>query len=139
MQEVNYIAVVLMTVLAFALSALWYSPVLFGNTWMKIMGADKYSKEEIANMQKQMMPMYALQFVITLITMYVLSALVHFVNMDKSVWMAFFMWLGFVMPTQVSSVIWGSTDRKWWCKQIAIMSMSSLVVMIIAGLVFSRY
>ena len=139
MIEINYLAILLVSIAVFAISAVWYSPLMFGNTWMKIMGGDRYTKAEISAMQKKMMPMYFVQFVLTLVTMYVLSALVHWVGMASSVGIAFFMWLGFIMPTTVSSVMWGMTDKKWWCKQIAIMTGAQLVVMIIAGYVFSIY
>ncbi len=36
--DVNIIAVIISSVLAFILGALWYTPVLFGNMWMKLVG-----------------------------------------------------------------------------------------------------
>lgn len=138
--EVNYIIVLLMAVIAMIVGALWYSPLMFGNLWMKIMGADKYSKEEIAKMQKEMAPYYALQFGMSLLTMWVLYVITKWTGAGQgSVWLAFFMWLGFVVPTQVSGVIWGSTPRKHWCNQIMIMMGAQLVIMLIAGYLFSMY
>jgi hypothetical protein len=36
--EVNYLAVLLATVATMVLGFLWYSPILFGNVWMKQIG-----------------------------------------------------------------------------------------------------
>ena len=36
--EVNYLAVLIATIITMVLGFLWYSPVLFGNLWIKQMG-----------------------------------------------------------------------------------------------------
>jgi len=36
--EINYLAVIVAAVAYFVIGALWYSPVLFGKTWMKGIG-----------------------------------------------------------------------------------------------------
>jgi hypothetical protein len=38
-QRVNYVAVIATGLMAFALSMLWYSPLLFGNIWMALRDA----------------------------------------------------------------------------------------------------
>lgn len=43
--ELNYLAIVVATIAYMLLGALWYSPILFGNAWMKGLGK---TKEEIA-------------------------------------------------------------------------------------------
>lgn len=39
--QVNYLAVLVCTAIAVVLGALWYSPVLFGNAWIKGVGLKK--------------------------------------------------------------------------------------------------
>ncbi|RAP73702.1 DUF1761 domain-containing protein [Paenibacillus montanisoli] len=39
--EVNYLAVLIATIVTMVLGFLWYSPVLFGNAWMKQVGLKK--------------------------------------------------------------------------------------------------
>jgi hypothetical protein len=49
--NINYAAVLVASIAAFALGSLWYSQVLFGNTWQNELGfTDEYLKE--ANMGK---------------------------------------------------------------------------------------
>ena len=38
LKQINYLAVVVCTIIAMAVGALWYSKVLFGNAWMKGVG-----------------------------------------------------------------------------------------------------
>lgn len=38
MEDVNFLSVLLAGVVAWALGALWYSPLLFGKTWQKAVG-----------------------------------------------------------------------------------------------------
>ena len=38
MESLNVIAILVATIVGMALGALWYSPVLFGNAWMKCLG-----------------------------------------------------------------------------------------------------
>jgi hypothetical protein len=127
--EINYPLIILAAVVQFVLGALWYSPVLFGNTWMKVMGAEKFTKEEIVKMQKEMGPFYALQFVLGLITIFVLASNLAYNNLSGAgaYAYAFFMWFGYIMPIQVGSVIWGSTAKKFWLRQILIMISYQLV------------
>ncbi|WP_157253584.1 DUF1761 domain-containing protein [Nonomuraea typhae] len=41
MSQVNWLAVMVAALSAFALGALWYSPILFGKSWMALTGLDQ--------------------------------------------------------------------------------------------------
>jgi hypothetical protein len=43
--EINYLAVLIAAFVTMIIGALWYSPVLFGNAWMKEMG---FTKEDVS-------------------------------------------------------------------------------------------
>ena len=136
---INYWALLGVSVLSFIIGAVWYTPLMFGNIWMKIMGGrDKYTKEEMEKLQKEMTKFYFLQLLLTFITMFVLYMNVIWQAKDAGMYLAFFMWLGYVMPTQVAGVIWGNTEKKYWCKQISIMLGCQLVIMLLAGYIFSN-
>lgn len=137
---INYWVLFGATLFAFILGAVWYSPLMFGNLWMKIMGGcEKYTKEQMEKIQKEMGKFYALQFILTLTTMFVLYANILYFGKDKGIYFAFFMWLGYVMPTQVAGVIWGNTEKKYWAKQILILTSCQLTIMLIAGYMFSTF
>jgi len=134
--NINYLAVLLATVLQFVAGAVWYS-VLFGKLWGKIHGFDKLSKEAQQKMMKSMGPMYAVQFLTTLLTSYVIGL---FLVSLPSPWHAFgatgFFWLGFVLPTVIGAVIWGGTEPRWIVKKIAVQAGALLVCYQIAAVVF---
>jgi len=124
--ELNYLSILLATIAQFVVGAVWYS-LFFGKKWAQIHGFDKLSKETQQKMMKSMGLFYGLQFFITIITTFVLAL---FSAALPSEWNLFgmtgFFWLGFVVPTQVSSVIFGGTDSKWITQKITIMAGASL-------------
>ena len=138
---INWWILVGVSVLVFVIGALWYSPLIFGNTWMKIMGMDKHTKEELKKMEKEMTKFYILQFFLTLLTSFVLYMNIKWLKLgaDSALWFAFFMWLGYIMPAQVCCVIWGNTAKKWWTKQIAILVSGQLVSIFVAAYIFSNF
>ena len=132
-------SILIATVLQFIFGAVWYS-ALFGKLWGKIHGFDKLSKEVQQSMMKEMGPYYGVQFIVTIITTVVLSL---FMMGLPSTWnpygIAVFMWLGFVVPTQISGAIFGGTDRKWLVKKIAVQAGAALGCLIIAASVLNMF
>jgi hypothetical protein len=92
---INYWAVLGGAIFLFVMGMIWYGP-LFGRQWMRIMGVEHMSKEEMSAMQKQMMPMYIVQILLGLVTSYVLYSFVQLSGMGVA--MGFWVWLGFTMP-----------------------------------------
>lgn len=133
--QVNYLAVFLAAVAYMVVGFLWYSYLLFAKPWMKLMG---YTKESMAKDQKKMGPWYALSFVVAMVTAYMLSHVMtlseHFFGYPRlttGLTTAFFMWLGFVAPVQLTDVIFGG--RKF--KLFAINTGYQLAALLAMGLV----
>lgn len=125
--QLNFIAIVIATIVQFVIGAVWYS-FLFGKLWGKIHGFDKLSKEVQQKMIKTMGPFYVLQVLMTLLTTIVLAIFITYLPHDWNPFaMAGFFWIGFVVPTQVSAVIFGGTDSKWIVKKIAVQAGAALV------------
>jgi hypothetical protein len=135
--EINYVAVGVATVVQFIVGAVWYM-FLFGKTWGRMHGFDQLSKEVQQSMMKKMPPFYALQFGLTFLTSYVLAL---FIDAFPPSWNIYgeagFFWLGFVVPTQVSAVVFGGTEGKWVWQKISIMAFGSLACLMAAAAVFS--
>lgn len=133
--QLNYFAILIATVLQFACGFVWYGPI-FGNLWGKIHGFDKLSKAVQQKMMKAMGPFYALQFLVTLVTTFVLAL---FIDVLPHSWNAYalagFFWLGFVVPTQISSVVFGGTEPKWMVKKVAVQAGASLLCLEVAAVV----
>lgn len=141
MYELNYALIVVATVAQFILGALWYSPLMFGKWWMQIMEVTHLGKDELAKMQKEMGPFYALQFVLALITTFCLANVLAFGTMANPAYSvygaAFWTWFGFIATTQISTVIWGNTKKKYWCKQIFVMLSYQLVGIMLATFILT--
>lgn len=133
----NFLLILLTSVTQFIVGALWYSPVLFGKICMNIMEAEHHSKEELAKMQKGMMPFYGLQFFLTVASSVFLFYFLREFTLVSALELALFVWALLIVPTQVSSVIWGNTKKSKWAKQIAITTGCSLVCYIIAAVFFA--
>jgi hypothetical protein len=132
--EVNYLAVLFAAVASMVVGFLWYGPMLFAKPWMKLMGL---TPERIKENQKEMTKMYMLSFVVALVTAFVLF---HVMTMSRNFYnyaplvtgltSAFWMWLGFVMPVQLTDVIFGG--KQW--KLFAINTGYQLVALLVMGL-----
>lgn len=109
--EVNFVALLLAAVVSMAIGFVWYSPVMFARRWMKLSG---YTAEGLKKDQKEMGKWYGLSFVLALVTAYVLNHVMvlsenffHYPMIQTGLSTAFWMWLGFVMPVQMTGVIFG--------------------------------
>ena len=133
--EVNYLAVLVAGVAAMAVGFLWYGQMMFGKSWMRLMG---YTKESMEKAKKEMGKTYAMSFVFTLVMAYVLT---HVMAMSQNFFgygdmmtglsSGFWMWLGFVMPVQATDVLFGG--KKW--KLFGINTGYQLVSLLVMGVV----
>jgi hypothetical protein len=131
--ELNYTLILVATILQFILGAVWYSPLMFGKWWMEIMEVTHIGKEEIKKMQKEMAPFYVLQLILTFVYTTVLAMFLYALPASwNSYGIAFFILLGFVIPTQISGVVWANTKKKFWVKQIFVMVSMQLVGIMLA-------
>jgi hypothetical protein len=137
--QIHYISILLATVAQFILGAVWYSPLMFGKWWMKIMGADHCTPEEIKKMQKSMGFFYAAQFLLTILFTFTLSGAIYYAGLANAgltaYCVAFWIWLGIMMPLVIGGVIWGNTKKEVWCKQIFVMAAYQLVGIMLAALI----
>ncbi len=132
----NFTAVLLATVAMFGIGAVWYMGP-FSRIWGQMHGFDKLSKKEQKEAQAKMGPYYGAQIVVTILSAFTLAKLIYLFP-DYSVYsFAALLWLGFVLPTQVSAVIFGGTEPKWIVKKISIMAGEALAHLLVAAWVIS--
>ncbi len=135
--ELNYGAIVVATLVQFGIGGIWYMP-LFGKLWGEMHGFDRLSPEVQKQAQKDMMPFLLVQLGLTLVTSFVFALLRSGLPADWNIYgLAGFIWLGFVMPAQVSAVIFGGTEGKWVLKKIGVSVGASLLCYLAAAAVFS--
>jgi hypothetical protein len=137
--EINYITIVGAGVLSMIIGSIWYGP-LFGKKWMEICGVTEMDKERRAQMQKEALPLYLTQFALTLVQLYVLSNLFAWTGeASKTVGIAFFMWLGFVMPTIAGCAMWNNNSGKVKWAQFLIQSGYQLIMFLLYGYILGMW
>jgi hypothetical protein len=104
--KIKYLAVLVATLVHFMLGGLWYSPVLFGNKFIQLIN---WSPEKLQQIQNESHGKeLAIAFVMSLVLVYILA---HFVQYTKAtnamggLQTAFCLWLGFVVTTQLPTVL----------------------------------
>lgn len=130
--------ILLATLVQFILGGFWYSPLMFGKWWMEIMEATHLSKEELQKLQKEMLPFYGLQLLLTLLTTFYFARFANYFTPSFGIYsVAFWVWIGFIAPVQVACVIWANTKKRFWFKQIFIMVSYQLVAIMITAFILS--
>lgn len=138
MESINLTAVLLAAVGQFAFGALWYT-ALFGNLWGKMHGFDKLPKAKQQEMMKGMNGIYAIQFLVTLISVFVLAKLITLLPSYSAYTLAFWFWLGFMVPCNVSTVLFGGTENKWIPTKIALMCGAHLGYLVVAVFILGLF
>jgi len=101
----TFLAILISAVVGMIVGALWYSPILFGKTWMKLTGLTKSSMK---SKKKGMGKSYFGMFISLLVMAYALSL---FLNVNGLMG-AFWIWLGFIATIMFGSVIWEGKPLK---------------------------
>src|SRR3989344_1544875 len=135
---VNYVAVVVAEVSAMVIGFLWYGP-LFGKEWRRLMGI---SLDDMKSMSLSPMQAMGLGTVVALVMAYVFAHVFVFSStyMQVSGYMAglstaFWLWLGFVMTTQIGIVLW---EGKPW-KLFFLNTAYSLVSLAEMGVIIASW
>lgn len=139
MQELNWMAIAIMTVASFALSALWHGP-LFGKIWMRIHHGDQNMTD--AEMRKSMEGMWKImlaEFIATLLMIIGLACTIRAIPTFPPMQTAFMVWLAFVLPTMTSTVLWGNDAKKWMGTKIAISSICRLISFLATAYVLGNW
>ena len=102
-----YLVILISAIISMVLGSLWYSPILFGKQWIKLMGISK--KDMGKNKNKGMAKSYIVLFISSLVTIYVLSmftSLLGASTFSQGMMIGFWVWLGFFATTMLGSVLW---------------------------------
>ncbi|HLC74349.1 MAG TPA: DUF1761 domain-containing protein [Candidatus Nanoarchaeia archaeon] len=130
----NWLAIVVAAVVQMALGAFWYSPAGFGKQWMKEM---KYTDKDIDKAKARGMGKYYLAaFIGTLVTSAVLALFVSGVGADTvgaGALTAFWLWLGFIVPVLLGSVLWEQKSVRVYIIGVAYHLVALLVMGSIIG------
>ena len=109
MLPVNLLAVLIAAVVSMAVGFIYYSPYVVGKPWMKLMG---YTEKDMKPTGSEMGKLYGTSLVLAVITAFMLSHIMimsqntyNYPALMTGVTSAFFVWLGFVMPVQLTQTL----------------------------------
>ena len=107
MDSLNWLCISLITLGSFFGGALWYSPVLFGNIWMRIHhGETPPSPEAMKELSRGMWKILIVELMVTFVMIMTLDFMISILPAFSGIHTAFMVWMGFVFPTYVSATIW---------------------------------
>ncbi len=130
MPPINYVAVLITSVIIFLLGGLWYSPLMFANKWMELQGK---TRDELMASGGAGPLLYVQVFVCGFLTSLCMDALLkrfdsHFVVSGVKV--AFLCWLGFAAATSFGTALFSFKPKALW----AIDTGFNLVAFLVAGI-----
>ena len=136
--EVDWLGIVVAAAAVMVISSLWYSKMVFGKTWQKLVGLKD------SDMQKGAGMAIAKAAVLSLLTAYVLSHLIYlsYSFYDLS-WVqtglttAFWVWLGFVFTWQMMNGAFEQRPNKLVLINVSNQLVNLLVMGAILGYFFS--
>jgi hypothetical protein len=127
---INIIAVLIIAAIYFILGALWYSPILFGNIWMKNIGK---KPEEL----KMSITTVIGSVILSILMPLFLAILLEFIgNYDilEGLLISFIIWIGFVITFELYSVLYTGRNFKVYLIDIFYHLSGLLIAGIILGL-----
>lgn len=130
--ELNYPIVLVGAILGMAVGVLWYGP-LFGKLWLSVVGATADDLEKRKEMQRRALPLYVVQFLLTILQLVILLRFVKGWEEADGVTIAFTIWLAFVMPTLAGSAMWNNNSAKVKWTMFLLQAGYQLVMFIIFG------
>ena len=135
----SYVLILIGGVVSMIVGSIWYGP-LFGKKWMEICGVTEMDLEKRKQMQKEALPLYITQFLLTLIQLFVLiNQMTYGGWTEQAIGVSFFYWLGFIMPTIAGSAMWNNDSTKIKWARFLIQSGYQLVMFLIFGFMIQMW
>ena len=135
-QNINLLAVLVAAIVGMVVGALWYS-VLFGKTWMKLMGITEAKMKE-AQDKGSMSKSYLIAFLGILIMSYVLANFIEFTQattISEALQVGFWSWLGFIATVSLGSILWECKPVKLYLINVA----HQLVVLVLMSIILTLW
>ncbi len=134
--DINYWAVFVCAILSMAIGFLWYGP-LFEKKWMEVNELSPNDLAKRESMQKSAGPLYVVQFMLSLLQIYILAHFIKGWAEVSGVESALWIWLGFVMPTVAGLSMWNAKPAKVRWMLFGLSTGYQLVSFVVFGLVLS--
>src|SRR5690606_883511 len=132
------LAVLVAAVAMFVVGAVWYG-VIFGKQWGVIHGFDKLSEKKQKEMQSKMAVPYLGQFIVTFLTALTLAFFMDKAPDISNGALAFWAWLGFMIPTLYSAVTFGGAPEGTAIQKFVISAGGTLAPVLLGVWILSLF
>jgi len=126
-ESLNIVPIILAVVADMVVSTLWYSPFLFGNYWRKETGT---TRDDMKGAAKSMSFAVIASFVMAVVLAIVLDKL-NVKTVDGAIETAFMLWVGFVLTTNVTRIIYERAKPSVYFLQVSYQLVGLIVMSII--------
>lgn len=106
---VNILDVLTAAVLVQVIGMIWYSPVLFGNSWSKLMGFGEMTAAEVKKMKEDAKPAYLGSFLSSVVMSTVMGVMIGFTGFNtpkEALLLGALCWLGFVATVTFTNALY---------------------------------
>lgn len=137
---ISWGAVGLGVLVSIILGSIWFGP-LFGKKWMSLMGIDPNDTKKIEEGKKHMWKLYLIQMIASVMTVATLSVVVNtFDSFTKGevVKTSLMLWLGFVVPSEIGSVLWSGKTFKQMRKIFLLNAGYGLILFVLLGCIIAQ-
>lgn len=134
--NLNIVAVIVAGLASYFLGVLWYSPLLFGKMWVKLMQLDKKKSKNVR--AKSIVMTIGVSLVSNLVTAYVMAMVMSFgnvVSVTTGVQIGFWLWLGFIAIVTLGGVLWEGKSLKLYILN----NVYNLLSLILMGAILSTW
>ena len=127
--EANYLAIFVGAIINMIIGSLWFSPIMFGKTWMKLSGIMPGKNDK--NMKSKMMKAYIGSFIVSLVMACVLSYFIILANATtfaSGALIGLLAGIGFVVTSTASSYLFESKPFKLYLLTVGYYVISYVII-----------
>jgi hypothetical protein len=130
METINLWPVIIASFVGFGISSLWYSPFLFGTSWIAL--NEKANSYNVSS--KKIWISYIVHIIFSIVSfsiIYFALKLIGTSTVLDGAFVGFIAWLGFILPTDLGDYIWQKNSFKLFL----INTVCSLLVTIVGTMI----
>ena len=125
--EINWLAVVIVSLIYFAIHFFWYFPFAFGNLWLKLVGKESEPKSKIIRDTIIMVPTNFITILIIDITL----ILAGITEIGPALLLSLLLWLGFVATIGINQTNFNDRGLKLFLLEYSVY----LICFLISGII----
>ncbi len=129
-----FFLILVSSIVATIVGALWYSPAMFGRLWSRLRGLHFDNTKQYQAYQRSMAPQYVGSFVATAIiatTLWALLGLMGITKVDGALLLATILWGGLIVPATFSAALFDKKSLKLWALDVGCAYVSMLSIAIV--------